>query len=849
MTIRLADELRGSISAFWATTFTFEVSTFEDFVLPRISGGSLSATVLADASRLSAEWDRLAGTQSAVRANRDYLVRGISARGSFHPKTVLLATPERARLLVGSGNLTLSGLETGEVFTQFESGSPLGNQAISAWRVWMQQVVTRSEDLHLERRWLEVVGRLPDVGAASPASPFVSNLEGPILDALVDRLPPPPVDELYVAAPFWDEDCSAFTTLADHTRPNRIVLYLHERTSVNGELLRAALERMPTTDILIRSWDSYVHAKLIGVVKGDEGVLLSGSPNLSDAALTLFGDQPGANSETATIARGSAEDIRAFFHPPNVKERVMSLSELGDFRRQPPVERGSYPVRLLAAVRQGDGRVKVTIGGPLPPSSSLSNGTVRVALTAEGLTVEPLDLAKGRFVRILSATDEELSNAVPVDLPDHLRAFAGKRRDTSKPTGLEPGDMDSPLGWLLGWLHGACVFDIDEAVPRHGSESADEEEVDSIAGDDFWDRLQRDELRRDPRLGRYSRMGTYPSPLDDEVFLFLRMMLNQAPSAQVLRLIRGEEGGEEDIESAPGVKWSPAARIRVRVFNVLARWIKSLGDPRLTWLDPLAPVRNFSALAGALLYCWLHDYLQEDRLARLTHSLLAAIAGSDQSTGFLDSFDSETLERANQELDQQVRDTIATLTFVAVKTDRQADPRAVFDWQPALRSALRLGLLTPSHVAAAVGSVLVGKPLTPEELVEDLQWSVSYEDDVHWCHRMGVELELSALELRARSVLAEGYGMHLSVDAGIDLLADPRIPRLVRDGLRYREADGALVVSGDDRLSVQMEGPVGFLRKGQRHEEVIEDLDPEDLDLLIELGAGLADLVTASRIA
>ncbi len=848
MTIRLADELRGSISAFWATTFTFEVSTFEDFVLPRISGGSLSATVLADASRLSAEWDRLAATQSAVRANRDYLVRGISARGSFHPKTVLLATPERARLLVGSGNLTLSGLEMGEVFTQFESGSPLGNEAISAWRVWMQQVVMRSEDLDLERRWREVAGRLPDVGAASPDSPFVSNLERPILDSLAIRLPPPPVDELYVAAPFWDEDCSAFTTLADYTRPNRIVLYFHERTSVNGELLRAALERMPTTDILIRSWDSYVHAKLIGVVKGDEGVLLSGSPNLSDAALTLFGDQPGANSETATIARGSAEDIRAFFHPPSIKERVMSLSELGDFRRQPPVERGSYPVRLLAAVRQGDGRVKVTTGGPLPPSSSLSNGTVRVALTAEGLTVEPLDLAKGRFVRTLSASDEELSNAVPVDLPDHLRAFAGKRRDTSKPTGLEPGDMDSPLGWLLGWLHGECVFDIDEAVPRHGSESADEEEVDSIAGDDFWDRLQRDELRRDPRLGRYSRMGTYWSPLDDEVFLFLRMLLNQVPSAQVLRLIRGEESGEEDIESAPGVKWSPAARIRVRVFNVLARWIKSLGDPHLTWLDPLAPVRNFSALAGALLYCWLHDYLQEARLARLTHSLLAAIAGSDQSTGFLDSFDSETLERANEEIDQQVRDTIATLSFVAVKTDRQADPRAVFDWQPALRNALRLGLLTPSHVAAAVSGVLIGKPLTPEELVDDIQWAASYEDDVHWCHRMGVELELSALELRARSVLAEGYGVHLSVEAGIDLLGDPRIPRLVRDALRYREADGALIESGENRLSISTEGPV-LVRKGRRYEEILGDLDSDDLALLVELGAGFADLVTTSRTA
>lgn len=849
MTIRLADELRGSVSAFWATTFTFDVNTFDDFVLPRISGGSLSATVLADVSRLDAEWDRLSRRQSAVRANRDYLVRGIDTGGSFHPKTVLLATGERARLLVGSGNLTLSGMETGEVFTRFESGTSLANQAISAWRVWMQQVVTQSEDVDLQRRWQEVAGRLPDVGAVSSASPFVSNLEQPILDALVDRLPPPPVDELYVAAPFWDEDCSAFTTLADHTRPTRIVLYLHERTSVNGEQLRAALERMPTTEIVIRSWDSYVHAKLIGVVKADDGVLLSGSPNLSDAALTLFGDQPGANSETATIARGSAEDIRTFFQPPGIKERDISLSEIGDLHREPPVEGRSYPVRLLSAVRQGDDRVKVTVVGPLPSSPRLSNRTVTVALDRDGRTVEPFDLEGGRFVRILSDDDEELSNAVPVDLPDQLRAFAGGRRDTSKPTELERGDMDSPVGWLLGWLHGECVFDIDEAVPRHGSESADEAEVDSIAGDDFWDRLQRDELHRDPRLGRYSRIGTGASPLDDEVFLFLRMMLDQVPSAQLLRLIRGEESGEDSDESAPGAKWSPAARLRVRLFNVLARWIKSLGDPRLRWLDPLAPVRNFSALAGALLYCWLHEYLPEERLARLTHSLLAGIAGSDHSTGFLASFDPETLERAGEELDQQVRDTISTLTFVALKSDRLADHRAVFDWQPSLRNALRLGLLTPSHVAAAVSSVLIGKALAPEALVEDIQWAASYEDDTHWCQRMEAELELSAVKLRARSALVEGYGVQLSVEAGVDLLIDPRIPRLVRDVLRYREADGAMIESGENRLSVRVEGPVGYLRKGQGHEEVIEDLDPEDLVSLVELGAGFADLVTTSRTA
>ena len=847
MTIRLADELRGSWSTFWATTFTFDVSTFEDFVLPRMASGSLAATVLADASRLATEWGELAARGYAVRANRDYLVRGIPIGGSFHAKTLFLSTTDRVRLMVGSGNLTLAGLGKGEVFSRFESGTPLGDAAIAAWRAWMESVVARSGDLELERRWRDLVSGLPSIGTFSSAPPFVSNTERPILDSLLDRLPVSPIDELHVAAPFWDGDCSAFTLLRERTQPKRVVLYLHEQASVNGERLRAVLEHPPMTEVIIRGWGGYVHAKLIGVVIGGDGVLLSGSPNLSDAALTLSADRPGANWETATIGRGSDEDVRAFFQPPGIPERELSLDEIEGFRLQLPAQGDGFPIRLLSAVRLGDGHIEVTTEEPLPQFVFLSNGTVPMAIGNDRRTIQPLNLDRSRFVRILAGDGKELSNAVPVDLPEHLQAFARRGKDASKPAEFDQGDMDSPVGWLLGWLHGECVFDVDEAVPRRGSESADEAEVGTSTDDDFWDRLQRDELRRDPRLARYSREGSRPAPLSDEVFLFIEMMLQRAPDGQLLRLIRGGESSEASVDHTPGTKWSPSARLRVRLFNVLARWIRSLGDPRLQWLDPLAPVRNYSALAATLLYCRLHAYLDEDRLTRLTHSLLAAIAGSDRSTGFLDSLGPEALERANEELNQLVGDTSSVLAFVALRSDRQADPRAVFEWQTMLRNARRLGLLTPTYVAAAVSAVLVGNPISREVILEEFQEAISYEDDPHWCERMKSELGLSTLQLRARSKLAAGYEAHLVVEPGIDLLSDPRIPRLACDALRYRKASGAMIVSGANRLSVKPGDAVATLREGQAAYKVIEDFEQDSLDLLFELGAGFVDLLPASR--
>ena len=110
------------------------------------------------------------------------------------------------------------------------------------------------------------------------------------------------------------------------------------------------------------------------------------------------------------------------------------------------------------------------------------------------------------------------------------------------------------------------------------------------------------------------------------------------------------------------------------------------------------------------------------------------------------------------------------------------------------------------------------------------------------------ELNLDTLHLQARSHLAEGYEAHLTVDSGIDLLSDPRIPRLARGALRYREASGAMIESGSNRLSVKLGGPVAISRDRAVH-RVIDPLEEDLLDLLLDVGAGFVDLLPASRSA
>jgi hypothetical protein len=73
---------------------------------------------------------------------------------------------------------------------------------------------------------------------------------------------------------------------------------------------------------------------------------------------------------------------------------------------------------------------------------------------------------------------------------------------------------------------------------------------------------------------------------------------------------------------------------------------------------------------------------------------------------------------------------------------------------------------------------------------------MDYEDDAHWCEQMRTELALERVELKERSGLARGFEVHLQVEPGIDLLRDPRVPRLIRDALSYRKATGAMIESG-----------------------------------------------------
>jgi hypothetical protein len=251
----------GAASALWATTYSVDLSLFNEFLLPRLGDPPLNVVVLADHGRLSASLDRLPAdaVEALAAVNRRWLLRGVRPGGqAFHPKTYLAVTGTRATLLVGSGNLSMSGLDRGkEVFTAFRSGTPVGDAAIASWRTWIQRVVSLVNDIALAQRLLDLDARLPPQPAGTPqaASPLLHNLDTSIAAQFKTALAAQTlsdIEELLLSAPYYDDDAEAVGQLLTDLRPRRVRVFLTKATSVNGNRLRERLIASgATTEILM----------------------------------------------------------------------------------------------------------------------------------------------------------------------------------------------------------------------------------------------------------------------------------------------------------------------------------------------------------------------------------------------------------------------------------------------------------------------------------------------------------------------------------------------------------------------------------------------------------------------
>jgi hypothetical protein len=834
--MKIVRSFSGRWTSFFATTYSIELEFFDEYLFRRLGEPPLSATILADAGTHARLWTGGGDLLRRLRrANRDYLLRPVLfGTGAFHPKTYLLANASEGVLLVGSGNLTLGGVERGrEVFTEFRSAEPGDAPSLRGWRQWMDGIVERLADDEVAYRWLRLRKECGSwLEGDADGSAFIGSGERSILDQFAQGLPAG-ADELHVMAPFYDRDALALAALLERFRPARLDLYFGGHTSVHGPSLASVIGNF-SGDLALHELAplEFVHAKLIGVVTGDAGRLLLGSANLSRAAL-LGTTEPWANVEAGVVVELPAAELREAFLPPGAAWTDASLDRLREFEFAADERMVGFAVQLKAAWPETDGRVTVDLTGRVPDGGALTAGGDPQAL--DGVTTAaplPLPSDGGVLVWLVAADGTELSNRVPLDDRRRLGTWLEERREAgARPRELDNNDYETPVGQMLLRLHETCIFDIDDtpAAARAGGLTDEEAEEQTASWEELEELLAKEELARDPRVEHYRRGIGYGMPDEDDVLGLLRLMLDRAPSDRGLRLVGAPSPETPTPDPKPGTPWTPTQRLRVRLFNVLQRWSLALADPRFVWIDPTAPVRNYSALLVADAECWEQEHLPEERVVQLVGTLLAGFIRSERSRGFIASLSDEDRDRALARLPAEARELGAALVYCALRPSAKWRDY-VFEWQPALVTGLELDLFAVNRRTCDVAERLIEKRPSEAEIQERLDWAAKYIDDDRWAQRQEHDLGIERVRLTKRDFRRGFVTLEVSGDGAE--LSNPQLVSLVRQALDYRKSEGAVVELGDGiRLSVSL-GNAVWVKDG---DEMLCTEDKVTLETLGEL--------------
>ncbi|MEV5552034.1 hypothetical protein AB0L44_00145 [Nonomuraea wenchangensis] len=418
-------------------SFTTDLGFFETVALGVAQMTGARVSLVGDAAMSTID------PRAVRRAGRAYLPGQAVCGGAFHPKLMALVGPQRATVAIGSGNATLAGWQANaELWTVLRADQHCVPDLFGELALWLSGLPDRvrfskgvPEALRRVAAGLAALHERAE--AVHPHLRLVSSSERPIMD----QLPAGPVEELAVCAPFHDPGAVTLRRLVERMRPRRLIVSFQPGfTELDGQALADLVTELDA-DVRLDDEPRYRHGKLIEWVVEGRRYALSGSPNLSAAALSASLEN-GGNCELGLIA-----PIRASLIPEGATVPTVDLRPL-KFSIRPRAERKG-PL-LLGATRVQQGlhvmfARKLRTGGYLelsaaaaPPETWERVGEVP-ADVAEVLLTQAAD--GGSRLRLVTTVDGQasLSNIVFVVDPLHSQKRYGLS-GTPAPTTM-PGEL------------------------------------------------------------------------------------------------------------------------------------------------------------------------------------------------------------------------------------------------------------------------------------------------------------------------------------------------------------------------------------------------------------------------
>lgn len=306
--LSLYDELssRGGFEAAIVATYNAGFGFYERVLLRRLQAvGCRAHLLLTDARQCSRAF--ASEEDLPEYAVAEYGLLPVRAPGAFHPKFVLLVGPKRARLIVGSHNVTVCGFGLNrEVTSRFdiEAAKPSAGLARQIWRfvqAWTsdQPEATRDvRDAVLQiAPWLQGTSDTDDGDVLCWTGRGRGSLWDQVRPFIVRR-----VTRVSAISPYFDADLGFLRqALTDLGTPALLVAVEPE----SSECPPDARTRLPDArffdvSCLGPGWDKRLHAKIFRFeFEGGGSVVVTGSANASRSAWLMA--DGGGNAELVVV--------------------------------------------------------------------------------------------------------------------------------------------------------------------------------------------------------------------------------------------------------------------------------------------------------------------------------------------------------------------------------------------------------------------------------------------------------------------------------------------------------------------------------------------------------------------
>ncbi|MEC9160100.1 MAG: hypothetical protein VX710_06760 [Bacteroidota bacterium] len=350
------------------TCYSLDFSFFEERVLPTLRLANIkNVNVLADGHYL--EMAQEATTGKEFKHNKTYNFQPVYETGVFHPKIMLLTGVRHGLLIIGSGNITSSGLSTNdEIWGAFHLDN-LGNENAPLFgAVWnyLQPYLDKSlgfvpqkiEWMRKQSPWLAELTITDDwinLESLNTKIKFIGNsLEISTYSQISQLVPSEELEEMTIISPYYDRSGKQLEQLIGHFEPKKIRCIV----DLNSGSLPSELNESTAYRISFHSWsdckDDYedtfnrLHAKLVHWKFKKEEYILLGSANATIAAMGS-GDSKAANGEAGIILRRSnlqqtwINELKV-----DIPEQTIDLSQTGNRGiGDGSVQRVNYKYRVL----------------------------------------------------------------------------------------------------------------------------------------------------------------------------------------------------------------------------------------------------------------------------------------------------------------------------------------------------------------------------------------------------------------------------------------------------------------------------------------------------------------------